>query len=277
VLYPDAEDPHLAHYYDEAMSMTPFCAEGVVFGLLSWFHSDRYHPDGGPNFTSTPDHPAIWPWCRKGTNEMRITVSHDGGYTWDRKASRAAWIPHGTEHNSYDRLVIGCHPPLRIGDEDWFYCTVIDGDHLGIRNNADQSTYYRDRLPRHQVGLYIQQHNRYVSLRASHRAEVLVTQPITVDGDTLQLNCDASRGRIRVGLAAGNPMPTFNGSTPSTAAHLRVRHPLPGFTFDDGEPVYANSTQHDVVFPTSLASLRGQSVCLLFEVADADLYGFRFA
>lgn len=279
VLYPDAADSHTPQRYDEPMSMTPFYAEGAVFGLLSWFHSDRSHPDGGPNFDPTPEHPFVWPWCRKGTNEMRITISHDGGLTWDRAASREAWIPHGTEQDSYDRLVIGCHPPLQIGQEDWFYCAVIDGDHLGVRNNADQSAYYYDRLPRHQVGLYIQKHNRYVSLQARTQPEILITQPVTVDGEELQLNVDASRGRVQVAIAAADPVATFNGTTPSTAAHLYVAQPLAGFGFDDGQPVYANSVEHTVRFTqdAALTSLQGRSVRLLFRVVDANLYGFRFA
>ena len=220
----------------------------------------------------------MWPWCRKGTNEMRITISHDGGLTWDRAASREAWIPHSTEQDSYDRLVIGCHPPLRIGDEDWFYCAVIDGDHLGVRNNAAQSAYYHDRLPRHQVGLYIQKRNRYVSLQTRRQPEILITQPVTVDGDTLQLNVDASRGIVQVGVAAADPVPTFNGTTPSTAPHLYANNLLPGLTFDDCQPVYANSLEHTVGFASgaSVAALRGRLVRLLFRMVDANLYGFRF-
>ena len=65
-----------------------------MLGLLSWFHSDRTHPEGRPNLEFTPEHPYIWPWCRKGTtNEMRITISRDGSITWARAASREAWIP----------------------------------------------------------------------------------------------------------------------------------------------------------------------------------------
>lgn len=278
-LYPDAADPHLPHCYDEPMSLTPFCGEGLVFGLLSWFHSDRTHPDGGPNLEPTAEHPARWPWCRKGTNEMRITVSRDGGRTWDRCSSREPWVPHGTEESSYDRLVIGGLPPVRVEDEDWFYLQVIDGDHLGIRNDAGQSPYYADRLPRHQIALYVQGRNRYVSLRAGHRPEVLVTGPVEVTGDLLQLNLDSSRGQVRLGLALAESVPTFGGTTPSQAPHLLPDHLLPGFGFGDGQPIRANRTAHEVSFADggSLATLRGQRVHLLFEVADADLYGYRFA
>jgi hypothetical protein len=248
----------------------------VVFGLLSWFHSDRTHPDGGPNLTPTPEHPYVWPYCRKGTNEMRITLSRDGGRTWDRTCSREAWIPHGTEVDSYDRLVIGPTPPLRVGDEDWFYMEVLDGDHLITRNSPDQGPYCRDRVARHQIALYVQKHLRYVSMRARNRPEVLITRPIPVSGDTLQLNVDAGRGAVRVALAAAEPIATLDGSTPSVAAHLAPGHLLPGFTFDDSPPIHTDSIEYTVPFRESLSSLRGRAVRLLFQVVDADLYGFRF-
>ena len=277
VLYPDAEDSHLPHYYDEPMSLTPFCADGVVFGLLSWFHSDRTHPDGGPNLEASAEHPHVWPWCRKGTNEMRITISRDGGITWSRLVSRKAWIPHGTEEDSYDRLVIGALPPVRVGDEDWFYVSVINGDHLSTRNNPQQTPYYHGRTPKHQIALYIQKHNCYVSLTTRNQPEVLITKPVIVDGASLQLNVDASRGEVRVGIAAAEPVLTYGGTTPSTATHLLENRLLEGFTFDDCTPIYANSVEHTVQFKdkSNLESLNGCSVCLLFQMVNADLYGFR--
>jgi len=277
VLYPDAADPHAPWYYDEPMSLTPFCAEGVVFGLLSWFHSDRTHPDGGPNLEPTPEHPHIWPWCRKGTCEMRITVSRDGGLTWDRASSREAWIPHGAEQDSYDRLVISPTPPVRVGDEDWFYIGVINGDHLGVRNNAAHDPYYHDRLPQQQIALYAQKRNRYVSLTARNAPEVLITRPLAVAGDALQLNVDATRGEVRVGVAAAEPVPTFDGGTPAFAPHLLEKSLLPGLSFDDCAPVRGSSIEHTVQFADgALGALRGRQVCLLFRMVDADLFGFRF-
>lgn len=278
VLTPDSADSHLPHSYDEPMSLTPFCAEGCVFGLLSWFHSDRTHPDGGPNLVASPEHPQVWPWCRKGTNEMRITLSRDSGITWSRTSSREAWIPHGTEEDSYDRLVIGSLPPVSVEDEDWFYVHVINGDHLSTRNTPEQMPYYHGRVPVHQVALYRQKHNRYVSLSTRNQPEILITKPVTVAGQSLQLNMDASRGSVRVGLASAEPVMTFGGSTPSTAPYLLEDHQLPGFTFADCEPIHANSIEHTVVFgdAPNLGSLHGRSVCVLVEMVNADLYGFRF-
>jgi hypothetical protein len=298
VLTPDSSDPHLIHYFDEPMGMTPFCSEGVVFGLLSWFHSDRTNPDGGPVLEKTAEYPFIWPWARKGVNEMRITISRDGGRTWDRTSSREAWIPHGTEEDSYDRMVISPSLPLRVGDEDWYYMGVFDGDHLSTRSHAKQNSYYADRVRKGQIALYIQKRNRYVSLRAPNVRElttkpelrpaagwlsasnpkpVFITKPLLVGGKDLQLNVEANRGMVRVAIASADPIETLNGTTLSTAPHLAELHPLKGFSFDDCEPIHANSTEYKVQFKDGLTleGLRGRQIRLLFEMVDADLYGFR--
>ena len=283
VLYPDTNDTHRQDYYDEPMGLTPFCRDGVVYGLLSWFHSDRTHPEGGPNLTDTSKpvgHPDHWPWCRKGTNEIRITISRDGGKTWDRTISRQAWIPHGTEQRSYDRLVIGCLPPITVGDEDWFYCNVIDGDHLSVRNNALQDPYYHDCPTKHQTALYIQKRNRYVSLTTANRKEVLLTKPFVVEGQSLQLNVDASRGSIRVAVISAEPVSILDGSTTTKAPHILFEENIiKGFSFDDCEPVYSDSIEQTVRFKNNadISCLYGRKICVAFEIFDADLYGFCFA
>lgn len=275
-IYPDALDPHTLQCYDEPMSMVPFWADGNLLGLLSWFHSDRTDPDGGPVLEPTPEHPYRWPFCRKGTNEMRITTSRDGGFTWDRTSSRAPWIAHGSEEDSDDRLVITPQPPICVGDEDWFYMGLVSGDHLITRNNVVQSPYAHDRVAKHQIALYTQKHNRYVSLAARTSRELLITRPVEVAENRLLLNVDASRGAVRVAIATGAAVPTFDGSTPSTAPHLLPQHLLPGFGFDDGEVVTANAIAHEVRFKdgASVAALHGQRVSLLFDVVNANLYGF---
>lgn len=290
VLDADPEDPHRAEYYDEPMIMSPFYCEGVVLGLMSWMHTDRTNPDGGPvmpppgaarqgwPWPTTPENPYPWAFARKGPNEMRLTISRDGGHTWDRRASREAWIPHGTEEDSYDRCVLKAPaPPVRVGDEDWFYIGVWDGDHLSTRSDANQTTYYRDRLPRGQIALYVQKHNRYVSLRAGSQRETLITKPFTVTGETLELNLDASRGRVRVGIAEYKPVLTLKDTTWSTDPHLMEQNILPGFTRSDCVPMESNSIEQPVRFKhgSSLKTLIGRRVVLFIELQDADLFSFR--
>jgi hypothetical protein len=62
VLYPDAEDEHTAECYDEPMTLHPYYSDGLVFALLSWFHSDRTDLDGGGVFKPTEEHPFHWPF-----------------------------------------------------------------------------------------------------------------------------------------------------------------------------------------------------------------------
>jgi len=208
---------------------------------------------------------------------MRITLSRDGGRTWDRTSSREAWIPYGTQEDSYDRMVIYPSPPLFVENEDWFYITVIDGNHLVIRNSTDQMPYYHDRVVKHHAALYIQKHNRYVSLRARNQKTVLITKPLTFYGKRLHVNVEANRGLLRVAVASAEPVETLNKTTLSMAPHLAEESPLTGFSFADCKPIQSNAVEHLVQFKegSDLENLRGRKVRLLFEMTDADLYGFR--
>ena len=88
---------------------------------------------------------------------------------------------------------LGC-PPLRVGDEDWFYATVYNGDHAA-------HNYYRDgRRSLIQSAPDVQMHKRYISLSAGNYRQILITQSVEVTDDTLQLNVDGSRGEVRVGI-----------------------------------------------------------------------------
>ena len=66
--------------------------EGIVFGFAYY----ETHP-------STEDRGLIGTNTGRGTMEVRVVTSRDGGYTWDRTVSREAWISHGSEEDSYDR------------------------------------------------------------------------------------------------------------------------------------------------------------------------------
>jgi len=279
VLYPDAEDPHLLECYDEPMTMHPFWGEGVVIGLLSWFHSDRSHPDGGPVFQKSAEHPYFWPWARKGICDTRVTISRDGGKTWDRTVSREAWIPCSTDEHAYDRQAIRPSPPVRVGEEDWFYVTVMNGNHLVIRNNPGQDSYYHNRVAKLQIALYTQPHNRYVSMTARRASpEVLITKPVVLRGNQLQLNVDASHGEVRVAIASAEGQSVkLQGDMQVAMYAPHMAKALPGFSFDDCKPIRSDSIEHTVAFSkgSSMQELSGKPVFLLFQVSDAALYGFR--
>ena len=285
VLYPDADDAHDLEHYEEPMSMTPYYSDGVLIGLLSWFHSDRSTREGGPVLDPTAAHPQRWPWARKGTCDLRVTISRDGGLTWDRTVSRRAWIEHGRGADDPDRVLAGCLPPLRVGDEDWFYVYACDQDHLNTRNTPGQEPYFHDGPSVRHVLLYTQKHNRFVSYRARGGASpdgprVLISKPLRArsvgGGFTIELNVDARRGHVRVAVASAAPVATYGGAVPSDAPHLRA--PLEGYGFDDCDPVLVDRIDQPVTFRGARrVQVSEAEVCLLFEVHDADLYGFRLA
>jgi hypothetical protein len=98
-----------------------------------------------------------------------------------------------------------------------------------------------------------------------------------ISGDTLQLNTDATRGRVRVGIAEYKPVSTLKNRVESLAPHLLEQNVLPGFTREDCKPIDVNSIDHVVEFKngSSLKALQGKRVVLFIEMLDADLYGFR--
>ena len=282
-VYPDAQDSTDPRYFAEVYGVMGVHIEGIVIGFLHWFIGDRTHlnpelyEDGHDQ--PTIDEGLIGKSVSKGTMEQRIAVSRDGGKTWDRTVSREAWIPHGSEQHSYDRMVRVDCPPLRMGDEDWFYGSVYNGDHAG-RN------YYRDRKSSIiQGALYVQKHNRYVSLTAGNTRQILITKPIEVTGKSLQLNVDGSRGEVRVGIGIDKVIPHKQGRWPFKAKlpHYMVEdrwersHLEEGFGILDCLPVHENCIEYNVNWESvKLESLLGKTVRLYIMVKDADLYGFRF-
>ena len=96
--------------------------------------------------------------------------------TSDRTVSCEAWIPRATEQHSPGRLVRLDCPPLRVGDEDWFNASIYVGDHAGGQY------YHNGRRSVIREALYLQKHNRFVSLTAGHAAQILITRPTQVTG-----------------------------------------------------------------------------------------------
>lgn len=270
VFYPDAQDNTDPRFFDEIYGMHSIYTEGLLLGYAEWLIGDQTRPD-----LAVLEQEMIGRVHMKGTMDVRIAVSRDGGFTWDRTVSRKPWTPHGSEQDSYDRLVRIFASPLRMGDEYWFYCTTVNGDH------GSGFDYYQGRHPKHSGSLYVQKHNRYVSMTAGNTPQFLITKPLTIAGQTLQLNVDASRGEVRVGIGIGKTITIFDtaGLLPNYMVRDRQgrTHLEEGFQIKQCEPIQINSIEHTVQFQGgSLETLMGKTVRLYIMVQDADLYGFRF-
>ncbi|MFP6879487.1 MAG: hypothetical protein VCA34_00965, partial [Roseibacillus sp.] len=97
-------------------------------------------------------------------------------------------------------------------------------------------------------------------LQARGKPGVVVTRPFEVEGDRLQVNVDATAGRVRVELldAQGNPIPSFSGDAAKIyrgVDQLRM------------EPAWGNQA--------GLSSLKGQWIRLRFHLDNARLYSFQ--
>ena len=268
VLYPDAEDSSNPRYFDEVYGMHAIHAEGLVLGYGSWFMGDHTRPD-----MARFEQDLIGRLHMKGPMDVRVLVSRDGGFHWDRTVSREAWIPHGTEHDSADRCVILYTAPVRMGDEDWFYCNVMNGEH---------GAPYQDRTLKMQSALYVQKHNRYTSLSAHDEPQILITRPIKVTGKTLQLNVDASRGEVTVGIGIDREL-QIPGYPPGVLPNFVVRdrqgntHQEKGYRLTECQPIRSDCIEHNVHWnANNLESLLGKTVRLYIRMRDSDLYGFRF-
>ena len=118
----------------------------------------------------------------------------------------------------------------------------------------EMSIYVRERR-------YVLRTDGFVSVHAGHNAGEILTKPIEISGQELEINYSTSAaGDVRVEIQdlAGTP--------------------IPGYTLDDCPAVIGDEIQHVVAWKSgaNVSSLAGKSVRLRFVMRDADLYSFRF-
>ena len=269
VIYPDALDPHTLERYDECMEITVVRQGDVWLGFMAVFHSDRTSSDYTPPFVQDAsfvfEHDPPNYATRKGTTDLQLVTSRDGGHTWQRVANRQVWLPHGTEEDDFDRLAyVGT--PVTVGDTTYFYYGTRNGDHLTYLRG--ERPYYHDRESEGSIALATHKRDRYVSLSTGTFPAILYTRPLLLPPGGLALNADASRGEIRVEIAEA-PVGGIDDIHSAPAAA--------GFAFRDCAPVLANGVDVPVRWKEQgdVGALRGRPVRLRFYIRNADLYGFR--
>lgn len=117
------------------------------------------------------------------------------------------------------------------------------------------------RLPSVHIRRYSLRPDGFVSVHAGYDGGMLTTKPIVFSGSKLRVNYSTSAvGLLRVELQNSDGTP------------------IPGFTLDDCPDVYGDRVDGIIRWKNGadVSSLAGQSVRLRFELADSDLYAFRF-
>jgi hypothetical protein len=146
-----------------------------------------------------------------------IQLTHSqGGLDWERFEDCSPIIPLG-EPGSFDG---GCllgvsNPPVVVNDQIFVYYTAITTTHDGP-------------IPpkRCSIGRACWRLDGFVSLDAGPTEGVVETVPLVVTGSRLEVNANASRGRLSVEVlsATGEPLPSY-GHAECAALHSDgVRH-----------------------------------------------------
>lgn len=196
------------------------------------------------------------------TNEVHLVFSADG-VRWQKLTGGMAFIPRGRE-GDWDGGQIA--PPsnlTRVGD--WIYLY-----YCGTR--APQRAY--DNVGA--IGMARLKPGRFIGREAGDQKGFLLTREFVVEANRLFLNCVAYQesavpglGEIRVEIIERPREPSIH--TPAM--------PIPGFSFDDCDPICMHLERTPVTFKGNpdLSKLRGRSVYLRFCLQRAILYSFVFA
>ncbi|MEN9576905.1 MAG: hypothetical protein RL514_4760 [Verrucomicrobiota bacterium] len=224
IIKPDGQDEGITEFY----SIGGVVARGgLLIGLLKVLREDLpCDPDGprqGIGYT-------VLAWTRDGEN-------------WQR--DRQPFFHRNLTPGSWDHAMAWGDFQLLVGDELYLYYGGYARGHKVARETERQ------------IGLLRMPRDRYVCRAAGNEEGTLRTPLVKLDGDTMTLNVDASKGvvlRVQVLGADGRA--------------------LSGFALADCEPVSADAVAAPLRWKRPLSALRGQTVRLEFAVRAGQLFGF---
>jgi hypothetical protein len=178
-------------------------------------------------------------------------VGSKDGIEW-HKYDRKPYVDLGPADSATASMVFMGTGMVIRGDEIWQYGTGLSSRHGDIkaRQKKTDGAIFR----------YVQRLDGFTSLDFGEQRGSAVTRPIAVDGKKLFANVKvAEGGALRIGL-----------SDSDGAA-------LPGFGIEDCLPLPGDSTAAQVSWKGGdLSSLKGKTVRLAIEGANAKLYSFFF-
>jgi hypothetical protein len=176
-----------------------------------------------------------------GSGYSVLAWSRDG-QIWHRDRAPDTFLAPSADANNWDHAVTWINSIVPIGDRVLLYYGAYQYGHK----------VYSDR----QVGLVSILQDRYVARVAGNEPGSLHTPLIKFSEASVSLNVDASRGELKLQFL------DFLGQ------------PIPGFTYQDCQPITVNALQAPVVCGRPLSQLVGQPVRLVFELQNASLYAF---
>ena len=219
--------------------MTNWIYEGIYFGLMDVYTMDRADFFDGFDYETRHDDDYM---------DFYIGTSRDG-LNFDKSwiYARKPLVPRGPA-GAFDKD--GIKPPSQIvtyKDEHWIYYGGMPERH-----------YSRGRDLK--IGLAKLPLDRFICQKAEDKLGTITTKPFQLEGDTLQANVDAKKGRFYVEVldADGKPIPGFavnEAKLFGDVDELRL------------EPQW---NSHE-----DLSALKGETIRLKFYLYNAKLYAFQ--
>jgi len=199
-----------------------------------------------------------------GPKTVQLACSRDLCH-WHRCGGRKQIIQQGIArnppHQDWDSGGIStASRPIIVGDEVWLY---YGGHNI---THGDRALYFADDPRRGKeatgaIGLATWRLDGFMSVSAGDSPGSLTTKPFIFEGNRLVVNVDARSG-------------SFTAEILDTDGK-----PIVGFNRADCDPFAGNAVRHTVTWrgAADVSSLKGEAVCVRFELRNAKLYSYRFA
>ncbi len=104
---------------------------------------------------------------------LELLHSYDG-VDWRREAGRKPWLKFEKGRWDFSMQVPAASPPVRVGDEDWFYYSSTRKDHHGAVSEMDRWPGEPLRV----IGACRIKQDRWAGYRAGNRKGELISQPM---------------------------------------------------------------------------------------------------
>jgi hypothetical protein len=166
------------------------------------------------------------------------------GETWQRDRHTDKFFEPDPRPGAWDHAMSWVGSSVSVGDEVYLYYAGYRWGHK-YRRSVDR-----------QLGVVKIGRDRFVAREAGQAAGIITTPTVTLLADTLMVNADAHGGAVRVQIT------TAGGE------------PIPGFRFQDCQPIATDSLCSPVEWKQPLSVLRGRSVRLEFSIKNARLFAF---
>jgi hypothetical protein len=176
---------------------------------------------------------------------IQLAVSHNARH-WERPL-RTPLVPCSTAEGSWDygNNAPSTMPPIRMGDELWFYYSGRSCDHMGRPEPPGTGA----------IGLGTLRLDGFVSMDAGDELGTLVTRPVELEPGKVFVNADADGGSIIAEIVD------------------QIGKPLPPFTFGNCQPADADRVRQPLTWKGATA-LPTSPVRLRFRMTNARLYAF---